>query len=113
MNEHTFSECLESFVLTIFEPSLQNLLQAQGKIRVRSEQTEREGAKEIASVIELQTAYIRRRIQAHASRVAAHQLAAAPLVIQDTQETMHKVWTLMPPGFNVGIEKDLRYVPGS
>ncbi|KAG8787207.1 hypothetical protein FRC12_015819 [Ceratobasidium sp. 428] len=50
---------------------------------------------------DFQESYIKRRIAAHAKRVAAHQLAAAQFVIEDIEETMREVWKGLPPRFDV------------
>ncbi|KAG9082972.1 hypothetical protein FRC06_004755 [Ceratobasidium sp. 370] len=49
--------------------------------------------------IDFQETYIQQRIHAHAKRVDAHQLAAAPLVCEDIEFTMAEVWKLLPSGF--------------
>ncbi|KAG9084078.1 hypothetical protein FRC06_004246 [Ceratobasidium sp. 370] len=49
--------------------------------------------------VDFQETYIRQRIHAHAKRVDAHQLAAAPLVSEDIEDTMAEVWKLLPLGF--------------
>ncbi|KAG9080874.1 hypothetical protein FRC06_006045 [Ceratobasidium sp. 370] len=49
--------------------------------------------------VDFQETYIRQRIHAHAKRVDAHQLAAAPLVSEDIGYTMAEVWKLLPSGF--------------
>ncbi|KAG9076650.1 hypothetical protein FS749_011543 [Ceratobasidium sp. UAMH 11750] len=48
---------------------------------------------------DFQETYIRERLDAHAKRVSAHQLGAAPLVCEDIENTMTKVWKKLPPGF--------------
>ncbi|KAG8794044.1 hypothetical protein FRC12_000756 [Ceratobasidium sp. 428] len=46
-----------------------------------------------------QEAYIKRRIDAHAQRVDANQLAPRLVVFHDIESTMAKVWTTLPIGF--------------
>ncbi|KAG8764254.1 hypothetical protein FRC12_008217 [Ceratobasidium sp. 428] len=46
-----------------------------------------------------QETYIKQRIAAHAKRVDTHQLASAPLVIEDIEETMSEVWKGLPLGW--------------
>ncbi|KAG8743055.1 hypothetical protein FRC10_000437 [Ceratobasidium sp. 414] len=49
--------------------------------------------------IDFQKTYIQQRIDAHAKRVDTLQLAAAPLVCEDIENTMTEVWKLLPSGF--------------
>ncbi|KAG8779502.1 hypothetical protein FRC12_024183 [Ceratobasidium sp. 428] len=48
---------------------------------------------------DFQETYLKQRIAAHAARVAEYNLAAAPLVIEDIEETIGALWTMLPPGF--------------
>ncbi|KAG8764620.1 hypothetical protein FRC12_007997 [Ceratobasidium sp. 428] len=56
------------------------------------------------TIADFQNKYIKQRTDAHAKRVAAHQLAAAPLVIRDVENTMTEVWKMLPQGFGGVIE---------
>ncbi|KAG8737192.1 hypothetical protein FRC10_008478 [Ceratobasidium sp. 414] len=67
--------------------------------RIAEPQGGLETGRVFTSTIDFQEIYLRRRINSHASRVARHQLAAAPLVCQDIEDTMTEVWKLLPSGF--------------
>ncbi|KAG9097811.1 hypothetical protein FS749_005410 [Ceratobasidium sp. UAMH 11750] len=97
------AEILCSFVAPTLGHDLQAVLESQTKyIRVHSEPTDESRQGEGTTVAEFQESYIRQRIQAHAKRVDTHQLAAAPLVCRDIENTMEKVWRSLPSGFGSG-----------
>lgn len=54
---------------------------------------------EMRSVVQFQN-HMHQRIEAHASRVEAYRLAAAPLVNQDIHDAITDVWMSIPPGFS-------------
>ncbi|KAG8746527.1 hypothetical protein FRC10_004661 [Ceratobasidium sp. 414] len=78
--------------------ALQEVHQTEICLLVTS-QDEPEPSKISITPVDFQETYIRQRIDAHARRVDALQLAAAPLVCEDIENTMTKVWTLLPSGF--------------
>ncbi|KAG8700968.1 hypothetical protein FRC09_005643 [Ceratobasidium sp. 395] len=51
------------------------------------------------TIRDFQETYVKRRIAAHAKRVAQHQLAAERFVVEDIEEAMSKVWRRLPSGF--------------
>ncbi|KAG8787923.1 hypothetical protein FRC12_015103 [Ceratobasidium sp. 428] len=51
------------------------------------------------TISQFQDAYIKRRVVAHAGRVAAHQLAGEILVIEDIVEAMREAWKGLPADF--------------
>ncbi|KAG8703651.1 hypothetical protein FRC09_004053 [Ceratobasidium sp. 395] len=59
------------------------------------------------TISQFQGIYIKRRIVAHAERVAAHQLAGEILVIEDMIEAMREVWKGLPPDFGPVVPEPL------
>ncbi|KAG9086535.1 hypothetical protein FS749_003578 [Ceratobasidium sp. UAMH 11750] len=90
-----------SFATSALTPSLPELLNPkEAQLHVTLWPPDKQTSTNAWTVEKFQTNYLQPRIQAHAKRVDAHQLAAAELVEADIQKTMDKVWKSMPYGFH-------------
>ncbi|KAG9090115.1 hypothetical protein FRC07_012185, partial [Ceratobasidium sp. 392] len=94
-------ECLNSFMASQLEPFVMGILKAQkAYLHVSSVTTDSSSSvKESITVVEFQENYIQLRINAHAKRIAAHQLGDAAIVCEDLNSTMTEVWRSMPVSF--------------
>ncbi|KAG8748120.1 hypothetical protein FRC10_008853 [Ceratobasidium sp. 414] len=102
LDKSTFITLLASLVTSVDSSRALHALQEAHQTEIYllvASQDEPKPSKTSITPIDFQETYIRQRIDAHAKRVDALQLAAAPLVCEDIENTMTKVWTLLPSGF--------------
>ncbi|KAG8742101.1 hypothetical protein FRC10_002037 [Ceratobasidium sp. 414] len=101
LSEDYFTMLLASLVASDLNQSLDGLRELQ-QVRIcviSASEDVQEPRNTLTTIAEFQEVYIKGRIDAHADRVALHQLAAAPLVHDDIISTMTEVWKLLPSGF--------------
>ncbi|KAG9082262.1 hypothetical protein FRC06_005149 [Ceratobasidium sp. 370] len=99
--EGDFDRHIASFATLALAPALPGLVNSnRAQLRVKlAHQDKQSPTDALCTVEEFQKNYLQSCIQAHAKRVASHQLAAAELVEADIQDAIAEVWKSMPGEF--------------
>ncbi|KAG9118623.1 hypothetical protein FRC07_006781 [Ceratobasidium sp. 392] len=104
LNEDNLAEQLVSLVEPGLNKSVFEILDSHRRqIGLTSPENTEAGKTVSITAAEFQSNYIKKRIEAHAKRVAQHRLAAAPLVVKDIESTMARVWKQLPSGFSSAV----------
>ncbi|KAG9092601.1 hypothetical protein FRC06_011861 [Ceratobasidium sp. 370] len=100
-DEDDFDRHIASFATLALAPALPGLVNSnRAQLRVKLVHQDKQSPTDaLCTVEEFQKNYLQSYIQAHAKRVASHQLAAAELVEADIQDAIAEVWKSMPGEF--------------
>ncbi|KAG8718501.1 hypothetical protein FRC08_005145 [Ceratobasidium sp. 394] len=104
LTKNLWDAWLNRSVLELLTANLPEMLEEvkDGKIEVKVIDPDKGDQLELNTVVKLHE-HVIQRITAHANRVQAYHIAAAPLVSQDIQNGMSDVWRSLPDGFGSGI----------
>ncbi|KAG9127407.1 hypothetical protein FRC07_014217 [Ceratobasidium sp. 392] len=93
------ADTLNVFMVSILRLAINDLVQSKQPSFYVNSTSQGDSGQKLYSPSEFQEQYVRSRIRAHADRVAVHQLAAAPLVCRDIEQTIARVWISLPHSF--------------